>query len=61
MSSWNRNCKYAPTKEIAAHCKKENQGERSEKKASHRGRPVGKGNFGCARHCRFFSPKEAKA
>ena len=59
MSKWNMNCEHAPLQETAIHCRQENLGKKSDDKATHRGRNVGKGLFGCARHCRFFKPKEA--
>jgi len=55
--TWNMGCEHAPNKETAIHCKKENEGKISASKAEYRGRAVGKGRFGCARHCRFFTPK----
>lgn len=54
---WNTACKYAPSNSLAIHCKKENEGQKSANKAVSRGGNVGKGMFGCARHCRFFEPK----
>ena len=56
---WNMACEYAPNYPYAKHCKQENLGKRSIRKQESRGRSVGKGMFGCARHCRFFKLKEA--
>ena len=42
-------CKHAPEDKYAKHCKKQNEGNHEHK--------AGKGNFGCARHCKF---REAK-
>jgi len=43
MSEWNRACVHAPRAEVAHHCMQENLGELSVKKATSRGRGVGKG------------------
>lgn len=54
MSGWNINCKHSPSNPFAKHCKQQNQGKKSVEKAESRGRPVGKGNYKCARHCKYF-------
>jgi hypothetical protein len=50
--TWKMDCKFAPYKETAKHCKKANNTEKPK---------ANKGYFGCAKHCRFYEPeKKAK-
>jgi len=49
---WNKNCIYAPTKEFAKHCKKENIGTKEKPPKAN------KGYFGCAHKCRFLKVRK---
>jgi hypothetical protein len=54
---WRKNCKYAPTKNGAKHCLKDNEGNERENKKSkvaNKGTGTNKGFFGCAKRCKFF-------
>lgn len=56
LTHWRMNCIYAPYNENKKHCRKENKGARSSKKATARGeKTVGKGMYGCATRCRFYT------
>jgi len=58
MGYWKMNCKYAPEKPTAKHCKKYNEGGKSNQKAETRGKLTGKGNYGCSYHCKYYQPKK---
>jgi len=62
QTDWRMNCVHAPLHPSARHCQQFNEGEKSTAKALARkgNRPVGKGNFGCARKCSYFKLKEGK-
>ena len=55
--NWNTHCRFAP-KGIAKHCRKSNEGKKSTNASMERGKQkrsvVGKGMWGCARHCRYL-------
>ena len=54
---WNPKCKYAPTG-FAKHCKQVNEGKESQSVREMRAKQgkggVGKGRWGCAKHCRYL-------
>ena len=53
---WNMACKHAPANSLALHCRKQNEGKKSDKS----GRGVGKGYYGCASRCRFLEENDDK-
>lgn len=60
--NWNTQCKFAPSDSLTKHCSRTNDGEISqdirEIRAKHGKGLVGKGMFGCARHCRYLEGLE---
>lgn len=53
ISLW-KDCKYAPAKPYAKHCKKFNEGRITLKKMKDGKKVTGKGYYGCNGKCRFF-------
>jgi hypothetical protein len=48
--TFDKTCKYAPSRMLSKHCKKQNEGIKAKK-------GIGKGYFGCIPHCRFYEAK----